>query len=142
MVNNSNEITPDFEFEKSRHPSISGFKQAFQTLQNILSKTPKHFSLEATLPQTLTTPPTQITTPDDIQTPLSQATNPINPQYSATSTVSSDSLLHPPANHNRRLILIPMHITSYGLRWTLEDDLKMFYWFNGKYRLTTTFLSC
>jgi hypothetical protein len=53
-VNDSNEITVDFEFDSSEHPSISLFFSAFYNLQDILRKMPEHFSLEATLPHTPT----------------------------------------------------------------------------------------
>jgi hypothetical protein len=62
-VNDSNEITVDFEFDSSEHPSISLFFSAFYNLQDILRKMPEHFSLEATLPHTPTTPPHAPTTP-------------------------------------------------------------------------------
>jgi hypothetical protein len=47
-VNNSNEITVDFKFNVSQYQSISRYDKAFHNLRNILRKTPKHFSFEAT----------------------------------------------------------------------------------------------
>jgi hypothetical protein len=79
MVNSSMEITPEFDFQNSQPSSLFRFEQAFENLQDILRKQPKHYSLEATLPQALKTPPTQIIVPlENFRTPTSQI-NPINP---------------------------------------------------------------
>jgi hypothetical protein len=134
-VNDSNEITVDFEFDILEHPSISLFDAAFDTLEGILRKTPEHFSLEATFPDALRTPPPQTTTPaSPHQTPPAYVVNPTNPPLS-TSTASSSESQHETNTH----------IYAYLFLWAsirlLKQSLQKFSWFDKSYKLKTEFVS-
>jgi hypothetical protein len=146
-VNDSNEITVDFEFDSSEHPSISLFFSAFYNLQDILRKKPKHFSLEATLPHTQitpshepttpthapTTPPPHTTIPEEkMRTPPIHIIDPANPPPSTTSTASSRESQYETNTH-----LYVYHFLLATLE-SLNPALKKFSWFHESYKLKTT----
>jgi hypothetical protein len=136
IVNGSNEITVDFEFDSSQHPSISLFWQAFSNLQDILRKTPEHFSLEATLPHTPTTPPTQTNIPAAATgTPPIHVTDPTKPPPSTTSTASSSESQYETKTHVYMFLFLSAALES------LKTALKKYSWFHDSYKLNTQFVS-
>jgi hypothetical protein len=111
-VNDTNEITIDFEFDNSQ--ALSFFGVAFDNLQDILRKTPKHFSLEVTLPDTLKTPPLQTTIPTSSQTPPTYAVDTTNPPPSITSSISSSESYYETNTH----------MYAYHFLWAIMESLK------------------
>jgi hypothetical protein len=132
-VNDSNEITVDFEFDSSEHPSILLFWQAFYNLQDILRKMPKHFSLEATLPHAPTTPSPRTTIPEEAtRTPPVQVIDPAKPPPSTTSTASSSESQYETITH--------LYVYNFLLATleSLNPALKKFSWFHDSYKLKAT----
>jgi hypothetical protein len=101
-VNNKNKITTDFDFDIFSHPSLFRFEKFYTSLNNTIRR---DLPLEIPGPKTPSPttsppPPTPVAVnipsadkPDTEQatTPPLQTTNPVDPQYSSTSTSSNES---------------------------------------------------
>jgi hypothetical protein len=135
-VNDSNEITVDFEFDSLEHPSITLFEPAFDNLQDILRKMPKYFSLEATLPDAPKTPPLQTTIPTSPHpTPPASTVDLTNPPPSTSTTASRESQYETTTQRYADHFL-------WATIHSLKRSLKKFSWFHESFKLKTAFVLC
>ena len=90
-VNDSNTINPEFEFDADDHPTLVHFVPFYRQLSQIVSKKSAQNPPLATSSSEIT-PPIRTTLPSArLQTPPPRAIDPVNPQYSSTSTASTSS---------------------------------------------------
>ena len=121
-INDSNEITPEFELNIGAHPSIWPFKRFYDNLNLVVRK---KLLLDTQAHVSHTHAPSQTTVPR----------NPRWSMYSTESTASS-ARESKPEHHTDALA----NDFVWGTLTTFEDLLKMFAWYHdSKIRLQFTF---
>jgi len=123
-VNNSEEITSEFEFDEEDHPILAQFVSSFNDLRNILRRREQATEEPST--------PTQITSPTE--TPINSPERGAQHQGSPTSTISNRSAKH--EHHTDAFANDTLKAAYNSLKKYLTQEIA---WFDSKSEAAPTY---